>query len=365
LTEFPTRIVIAFTGSVLISWLLTAVLIRLAPRLGLVDHPGARKVHTRETPKGGGVAVYTALALSAVLLPSGWGGELGIVLGIASVIVLLGLVDDLHPLPWQLRLAVQTLAAGAVVLAAPSDWAWFVRVAGVVWIVGLTNAFNMLDNMDALSGGVAWIAAGMLALVLLSRSAAAMAWDLSTSRLTPVGPLLVFMGALSGFLWFNRPPARIFLGDAGSTLLGFFLGIYSLKSSDVDASPATWAAPVSVLAVPWYDLITVVTIRLRQGRSPFHADKQHLSHRLVDLGLSSPAAVRAIYLLALASGVGGVVLYGVQGTETAVLLACQVVGWWVAVAAIELGVRGQRLGVRDQESGVKNQKSKPEAGPDS
>jgi UDP-GlcNAc:undecaprenyl-phosphate GlcNAc-1-phosphate transferase len=233
---------------------------------------------------------------------------------------------------------VQVLAAAAVVAFLPGEWTWLIRAAAVVWIVGLTNAFNMLDNMDALSGGVAWIAGGVLALLQLCQAAAADTWDLSTARLAPLGPLLVLMGALSGFLWFNRPPARIFLGDAGSTFLGFFLGVWSLKGSGVDTSLEAWAVPVCVLAVPWYDLLAVVTIRLCQGRSPFHADKQHLSHRLVELGLSSPAAVRVIYLLALASGMGGVVLYAVRGTSTAVLLGCQLLCWWVAVAAIELGV---------------------------
>jgi UDP-GlcNAc:undecaprenyl-phosphate GlcNAc-1-phosphate transferase len=355
LTEFPVPLLIACAGSFVISCLLTALLIRFASRLRLVDEPGPRKVHTCVTPKGGGLAVYIAAALGTFLLPSGWSGTLALLLGIAAVIVLLGLVDDLRPLPWQLRLAVQVTAAVAVVVLLPADWAWFVRAAAVVWIVGLTNAFNMLDNMDALSGGVAWIAAGVLALLCLARSPSFRDGDGSAL----LGPMFLLMAALSGFLWFNWPPARIFMGDAGSTFLGFFLGVYSLVICDVDTSPQSWAVPVCVLAVPWYDLIAVVTIRLCQGRSPFHADKQHLSHRLVELGLSSPAAVRVIYLLALASGVGGVVLYGIRDTEAAVLLGCQMLCWWTAIAAIELGVRAgkQESGVRSQESGVRSQES--------
>jgi UDP-GlcNAc:undecaprenyl-phosphate GlcNAc-1-phosphate transferase len=345
-TDFPTPIVLACFGAFVVSWLLNFLLIRWAPRLGLVDHPGPRKVHSRVTPKGGGLAVYAALALSTCLLPTGWSGEHGLVLTIGAGVALLGLVDDLRPLPWQLRLAVQAVAAAIAVVFLPTHWDWPVRASAVVWIVGLTNAFNMLDNMDALSAGVAWIAAGMLALLLLCRSPTASAADL--------GPLLILMAALAGFLWFNRPSARIFLGDAGSTFLGFFLGVWSLTSSGVDASPATWAVPVYVLAVPWYDLIVVVTIRLAQGHSPFHADKQHLSHRLVELGLSAPAAVRAIYLLALASGVGGVVLYGVRGAETAVLLGCQVGCWWVAVAAIELGAWAKRRRANGTDEGKEN-----------
>jgi UDP-GlcNAc:undecaprenyl-phosphate GlcNAc-1-phosphate transferase len=352
LTEFPVPLLLSCGGSLFISWLLTGLLIRGAPRLGLVDHPDPRKVHTRITPKGGGLAVYTGVALGAFLLPSGWSGGLAIIMGTGAGIVVLGLADDLRPLPWQSRLLVQAAAAVAIVIVLPCNGGWFGRAAAVVWIVGLTNAFNMLDNMDALSGGVAWIVAGVLGLLWLARSSGRREPDAPA----PHGPMLLLMGSLSGFLWFNRPPARIFLGDAGSTFVGFFLGVYSLVicgavagSGDPAATVGdpvtiarTWAVAVSVLAVPWYDLISVVTIRLCQGRSPFHADKQHLSHRLVELGLNSPAAVGVIYLLTLASGVGGVLLYGVQDTTSGVLLGCQMLCWWAAIAAIELGTRPRK-----------------------
>jgi UDP-GlcNAc:undecaprenyl-phosphate GlcNAc-1-phosphate transferase len=310
----------------LISWLLTASLLRLAPRFGLFDEPNVRKVHTRRTPKGGGLAIYVAMGISAFFLPHGRHGDALRVLALGLVIVLLGLIDDLRSLPWQLRLGTQTAVAVVAVFSMPSDLAWFVRVGAVVWIVGLTNAFNMLDNMDALSAGVAWMAAGLLA---------------AASMLRPEGdwqaalPYFVFMGALSGFLWFNRPPARIFMGDAGSTFLGFFLGFSSLEGSIEDLLMPQWlAVPLCILAVPWYDIASVVALRLWQGRSPFHADKQHLSHRLVQLGLKSPLAVCVIYLLALASGAGGLLLYQVSAIGAS-LVAVQLAGWWLAIAAIE------------------------------
>src|SRR5262249_40406604 len=149
---------------------------------------------------------------------------------------------------------------------------------------------NMLDNMDSLSAGVAWIAAALLAMAPLFRPDQSRDWQVGL-------PYLVFMGALSGFLWFNRPPARIFMGDAGSTFLGFFLSVSSVDESSW--LPPHRAAPLLILAVPWYDLTTVVALRLWQRGSPFHADKQHLSHRLVRLGLRPPMAVYVIYLLAL------------------------------------------------------------------
>jgi UDP-GlcNAc:undecaprenyl-phosphate GlcNAc-1-phosphate transferase len=133
------------------------------------------------------------------------------------------------------------------------------------------------------------------------------------------------------------------MGDAGSTFLGFFLGVSSLDGSivDVDAWP-TWAVPACVLAVPCYDMASVVLVRLSQGRSPFHADKQHLSHRLVELGLSPVWAVRVIHLMALASGVAGLLFYQVSEGMGAVLLGAQVLGWWAVIVAIEYFSRRHR-----------------------
>jgi UDP-GlcNAc:undecaprenyl-phosphate GlcNAc-1-phosphate transferase len=308
-----------------ISWLLTNALLRLAPRFGLVDDPNARKVHTRRIPRGGGLAIYAAMTISAVFLSVGDPRETLRVLALGLGIVLLGLIDDLHPLSWQVRLGVQTTLAVVAVISMPIPPAWYIQVGAVFWIVGLTNAFNMLDNMDALSAGVAWVAAGVLAAAPVFRSAGA-----ETTTL-----YLVFMGALSGFLWFNRPPARIFMGDAGSTFLGFFLGLCSFKDSREDVLvPQRLAVALCIFAVPWYDLILVVALRLWQRRSPFHADKQHLSHRLVRLGLRAPMAVCVIYALGLASGASGLLLYEVDSAG-AVLVIGQLACWWCAVAVME------------------------------
>jgi len=313
----------------LISWVLTAGFLRLGPRIGLVDEPNVRKVHTQRTPRGGGLAIYVALAISALLFSSAREGEAIRILGLGLVIVLLGLFDDLHPLPWQLRLGVQTAVAVAAVISLPIHAGWYIQVGAVLWIVGLTNAFNMLDNMDALSAGVAWIVAGLLGAARLLRSGeGGDGWEGTMLS-------LAFMGALTGFLWFNWPPARIFMGDAGSTFLGFFLGVSSLEMNvEHGLVPQRLGAALCILAVPWYDLASVVALRVWQGRSPFHADKQHLSHRLVQLGLKSPIAVRVIYLLGLASGVSGLLLDDVSPSG-AILVGVQLACWWLAIAIIE------------------------------
>src|SRR5207244_3886550 len=161
-------------------------------------------------------------------------------------------------------------------------------------------------------------------------------------------PFLMLMGSLTGFLLFNYPPARIFMGDAGSTFLGFFFGASSLHfgmtasrqttfSVFISAKaeyPASWALILCFMFIPWYDLVSVVTIRISQGRSPFHADKQHLSHRLVALGLSPPHAVGAICLLALGIGLGAVAIRRRSNTES-YWLWVYVAGCWLALATFE------------------------------
>jgi UDP-GlcNAc:undecaprenyl-phosphate/decaprenyl-phosphate GlcNAc-1-phosphate transferase len=319
----------------MVSGVLTALLIRWAPRLGLVDLPDPRKVHTQPTPRAGGLAIVAGVAAGVALFPF-----LGLSDALSDprwrfgpAIVLLGLLDDLRPLPWQLRLGVQFIVAGLAVctgLPVPEGPipGWLFQTLAILWTVGLINAFNMLDNMDLLSGGTAFIVCGCLA---------------GTSLLggPPAWPALVLAGALAGFLPFNRPQrcrsaARIFMGDSGSTFLGFFLALGTARLVPGSSGPFwLWAVPPCLMAVPLYDLTTVVLLRLRQGRSPFHPDKQHLSHRLVAAGLRPPAAVGLIHLLALATGVSGLLLYRVSSAIGAILLGIQIVLWWLGVASLD------------------------------
>lgn len=317
-----------------ISWLLTMLLIRLAPQLGLVDYPNERKVHTHPTPRGGGLAIFLAVILSH--LWSWWNDPIWYWPPVdrrylfAAAIVLLGLVDDYRPVSWWKRLVVQfAVCFLAVHISLWRQTSLPERIGAMFWIVLHINAFNMLDNMDALSGGVAWIAAGFLA---------------AADMLSPGGLLnqmyVILMGTLTGFLWFNWPPARIFLGDAGSTLLGFLLGLGTMQSATRQVESWAMAAPLCILAVPCYDLVSVVLLRLSQGRSPFHADKQHLSHRLVARGLSQRTAVGVIHLMALASGASGLVIYAwIKSQLAALLIVGQLALWWIALAVIEFATK--------------------------
>jgi UDP-GlcNAc:undecaprenyl-phosphate GlcNAc-1-phosphate transferase len=319
----------------LLSLLGTMVMRAVAPRIGLVDHPAARKVHLVPKPLGGGVAIWAAfvctigLAYGLVLLiQSGIGGidawlpsdarihipgmlsrgpTVALVVGTATIVMIMGLLDDRRGLSYVFRLVLEMVLVGVLVwhgirltLFPPLSNIWVSTILTVGWVVGLTNAFNFLDNMDSLAGGVAWISAALFcALMGLTGDTFVAAF------------LLALMGAIGGFLCFNWPPASIFMGDAGSNFIGYMLGVITVLSTFTTPKlPAiTIAAPLCVMAVPLYDSISVILIRLREGRSPFLPDKCHFSHRLVALGMTSKQAVLTIYLVTLSTGLGALLLY--------------------------------------------------------
>jgi UDP-GlcNAc:undecaprenyl-phosphate GlcNAc-1-phosphate transferase len=347
-----------------ISWTLTRQLLNFAPRLGLVDRPGLHKRHTQVTPLGGGLAIYGAVVLTlALVVATAWlaerfpaaaallpetarthapgvlrqSGLLALVLGAVTVQMAVGLVDDWRPrgLSYQFRLLVEVLLVVGLVTQGVSvtlftAHSWITAPVTVVWIVGLTNALNFMDNMDGLCGGVALLASAFFA---------AIAWVIGD--LFVGGCFLVLMGALAGFLRFNWPPARIFMGDAGSNFIGFWMGALTVVGTfhRPEFSHITVFAPLCVLAVPIYDSISVIALRLAQGRSPFHPDRQHLSHRLVELGFRPRNAVLVVYLLSLTTGLSGAMLYFLDGTwaiSAAICVLLQVVCILGVIAMLEM-----------------------------
>lgn len=343
----------AIVPSLLVTWAAAWGLRRLGPKLGLIDKPGHRKVHAAAMPTAGGLAIWLGIVVPLAagqlalwyLLFSGvsvaeieWVPEfarahlsglwersarLWTMLAGGTVLMLLGLIDDRRGLDWRLRLGVQTLVAVTSValgwrLSLFIESPWVAGAVSVVWIVGLVNSFNMLDNMDGLSAGVAAIAAGILAAVML------IAPDPKTNQpqLFVGGFLLVLFGALLGFLWHNRPPARLFMGDTGSYLIGYLVAMSTITATFAGENVPPYAilAPLCVLAVPLYDTITVLTIRLRAGRSPFVGDTNHFSHRLTRLGMTRPQAVATIYLTTATCGLGALLLHQVNLAGAVVIL---------------------------------------------
>jgi UDP-GlcNAc:undecaprenyl-phosphate/decaprenyl-phosphate GlcNAc-1-phosphate transferase len=330
LTVYAFALLLAATilPSALVSWLVVALVRRAAVRMGLMDQPGERKVHTRPVPLGGGLGIWagvvTTLAAGGVavlivsrvpalaaMLPGAitqhFDGlfsklsEISVIVACGTVLVLLGLMDDRRGLPWQIRLGVEFAVASLCVywqglqLTLFIELPWLTSVISVFWIVALINSFNMLDNMDGLSGGVAAISSSFLALMLLTSGGPL---D-GQPQIFVAAMLLVLVGALLGFLGHNWPPAKIFMGDAGSYFIGFWIAVGTLLATYAGYqgdTPHAVVAPLIVMAIPLYDLVSVIWLRLREGRSPFEGDKRHFSHRLVDLGMTKKQAVLTIYL---------------------------------------------------------------------
>jgi UDP-GlcNAc:undecaprenyl-phosphate/decaprenyl-phosphate GlcNAc-1-phosphate transferase len=338
----PSLLVFAIASA--LSALLVPVSKRLAARFGVLDAPGPRKVHAEPTPRLGGLAVFvafTAVVLAGYVLrptlatlpaaQSVLGSALDVLqeaykvegkllaLFIGSVIAFaVGLTDDVMGarFPAIVKAIGQVLAALVLIAADVRTsflpYEWMNIVVTLVWLVGITNAFNLLDNMDGLCAGVAFVASGVLLINAWSRG------ELFISLI-----LVAFMGSLLGFLVFNWNPASVFLGDCGSHFIGFLMGSLTLLDRYVGTASSTLfpvLMPVLVLAVPILDTATVVFIRVREGRPIYVGDRRHLSHRLEALGLSTRVSVLVIYLATFCLGLGAATLADATVGETVLIL---------------------------------------------
>lgn len=296
--QFLTTAALAGVAAFLSSVALTPVVGAVARRSGVLAKPKSDRWHTRPTAMFGGVAIVIAvIGTVMVLLPST--RESRIVMAASVALFLVGLADDfLHIKPYQ-KLIGQLLGAAAVVafgLVLPWTASFPVNVLiTMFWLVGITNAVNMLDNMDGLAAGVSAIAAAFLGLNFLGNQQ----WPEALM-------LAAFAGALIGFLIYNHHPASIFMGDCGSMFVGFFLASSALVSGPGGGRSrsvvAVLAVPVLVLVVPIFDTTFVTLMRKMAGRSASQGGRDHTSHRLVALGLSEKRAVWMLYTFAVAAG---------------------------------------------------------------
>ncbi|MBW7884961.1 MAG: undecaprenyl/decaprenyl-phosphate alpha-N-acetylglucosaminyl 1-phosphate transferase [Caldilineaceae bacterium] len=307
----------------------TPLMRRLALQTGTVDRPAARKIHTDPVPLLGGAAIY--LAFIIVLL---FFGDRDYVNQIVSIVVgatlmsFMGVVDDRWGLGSYIKLGGQLLAAGILVYSGVQIQIfgpWIDQTLTVLWVVGITNALNLLDNMDGLSGGIAMIAAVFFTLLA------------SMSDQYLVGALAAALaGACAGFLFYNWNPAHIFMGDAGSLFLGFMLAAVAIKLRFPSNSvTVTWMIPLLVLGLPIFDTTLVFVSRLRRRKNPLTTPgKDHVSHRLAFLLGSKREAVLICYLLAGAMGL--VAVFASQATYgEGVVIATTVAAigiyalWWL------------------------------------
>jgi UDP-GlcNAc:undecaprenyl-phosphate GlcNAc-1-phosphate transferase len=300
-----TQIVLIFFTALTFSILCTPLVRRLALHVGVVDAPNARKIHAKPVPLLGGAAIYLGFMLALLFLGDRfYVRELVAILLGATLVSLFGLADDHWGLHAYLKLGGQLLA-GAVLLFggtrvqlfAEPTYIWLNYALTLLWVVGITNALNLLDNMDGLSGGITTVAATFfLLLAAIGRPPQILVGAMAAA----------LVGACVGFLRYNLNPATIFMGDTGSLFLGFLLAALGIKLRFPSNVPwITWLVPVCVLAVPIFDTSLVFVSRLRRGLNPLTTPgKDHLSHRLVALGLTRREAVLTCYLI---GGVCGMV----------------------------------------------------------
>lgn len=308
---------------------LTLAAERLAPRLGVVARPKADRWHRTTVPLLGGVAIVagTLIGLFFAAPPE---RRLVVLAGGAVAMAAVGLVDDVRPIKPQTKLLAQIILAGTLLL-----YGFELRLTGdrlvdtlvtLFWIVGITNAFNLLDNMDGLAATMALIAAAFRLMFFLFEGD-------TTGALA----CAAFMGGVGGFLIRNFPPAKIFMGDAGSLFLGFFLAGLSISAPAAAYSRglvAVLVIPVLLLLIPIFDTAFVTVTRLLAGRSPAVGGRDHTSHRLVAVGLSEQRVVVLLALISTAGGAVAVLSYRAGLSYTVALLALGVIA--MALLAVHL-----------------------------
>ena len=294
------QLFLAFVVALSITAALIPVLVHWAPTIGLTDAPGPRKVHSIPVPRVGGLAMAVGLLLPTLMTVELTPSIRGLLLGLV-VLLLFGLWDDRVTLGYRTKFAGQVLAAGLCmivgnvhvgtlmigsVIVLPEAVSIFITF---LFLIGITNAVNLADGLDGLAGGLVLLCLCAIALF------AAMSGNITVAEVA-----LIEAGAVLGFLRFNTHPARIFMGDSGSQMLGFSVGALALLATQGETCPLSAALPLLLLGLPIMDTLTVMLTRIREGRSPFSADSNHLHHRLLALGFAHREAVLLIYMMQVA-----------------------------------------------------------------
>jgi UDP-GlcNAc:undecaprenyl-phosphate GlcNAc-1-phosphate transferase len=350
------RIALTLLIGLTISAAITPLIIFLAHRHNWYDERNHRKIHVDDTPRLGGVGIFVslvgsfcvavALGANAVGVPRGMVGatafDLAVhflpIIGGMVLVFLLGLVDDFIDLRAVLKLVVQILAAVVVTLGpfriesitVPFAWyqldlGWFSYPVTVLWIVAITNAINFIDGVDGLAGGTAAIAA-------LFFTSIAVILNQDVTAIVAAG----LFGALLGFLVYNMPRARIFMGDSGSYVVGFALAMMPLILADSSGVSLDLIPGITILLLPIADLSTSILRRIRRGKHPFSADRDHIHHKLIDLGFTERQLLLLVYAFGIITGIAAVAWYFLpQNIDMAVVLVVWV-GGVVAFARLHI-----------------------------
>lgn len=298
-----------FGVPLLLSVFLTPIIKKFAIKINAVDRPNSRKVHTRIMPRLGGVAIFLATTIGLLIFADEKSEPLlWIILG-SLVIVAIGIVDDIKPLSAKVKLIFQIIAALIVVSGGVSiqyinipfvdkvlylgNWSWFISI---LWIVGITNALNLIDGLDGLAAGVS---STSLTSILV------MALIMGNELVATIS--IILLGATIGFLFFNFYPAKIFMGDSGSLYLGYFLATLSILGFK-NVTVVSYLIPILILAVPIFDTVFAIIRRYRLKVPITAPDKKHLHHCLIDMGFSHRKTVLIIYSINILFGLAAIFL---------------------------------------------------------
>lgn len=313
-TSELSNLIVPMLLSFIISIIFTPIVIKIAYHVNAIDIPkDDRRVHTKPIPRLGGLSIYVACMISLATfnkLPDN--KLLGIIVG-STLIVFMGFIDDINPISAKNKLLVQIISAGILVYnniriisfsnplsinSSPIILNEYISIIlSIIWIVGITNTFNLIDGLDGLTTGIATISSLMLSYI---------AFINGRYEFTMI--TLIIVGACLGFLPYNFNPAKIFMGDTGSLFLGFMLSAISLDGTLKSATAITVLIPVCVLAIPIIDTVTSIIRRLCRGQSPFEADKEHIHHKLMKKGLGQKKTVLFLYLINSLFGITGILI---------------------------------------------------------
>ena len=306
-------VLLSLLVALIVSFLMTPVVKTFAYKVGAIDVPkDNRRMHKKPIPRLGGLAIFMGFMVAILLFGQITKQMQGILLG-AVIIVVLGVVDDITPLPAKLKFVVQILAAlipvshGVVIQALSnpnlfSDSAyWVLGPLGipvtVLWIVAITNSVNLIDGLDGLANGVSAISATTMLVIALLVSESQVAITMAA-----------LVGACVGFMPYNMNPAKMFMGDTGATFLGFILATMSIQGLFKFYALISFVVPFLILGLPIFDTTFAFVRRIANGQSPMQADRSHIHHRLIDMGLNQKQAVATLYVISAILGLSAVVL---------------------------------------------------------
>lgn len=337
---------LAFLLALVVALFVTPWVRKVAFKIGAVDQPDQRKVHSKIMPRMGGLAVYIAFAVGALLTQQLDNRLIGLLVG-GLIIVSLGILDDTRGLPAKVKLVGQIAAAAAVIpfgiqvdfITNPLNGhlvhlgAWGIPVT-IFWIISVTNALNLIDGLDGLAGGTSFIAALTLAAVTWQQ-----AYLLGGLGMDVVSLALILAAAILGFLRHNFYPAKIFLGDTGSMFLGYALGTLAVMGVAKAATAISVIIPMVILGIPLLDVFFAILRRYQSQRPIFQPDKEHLHHRMMALGLSHKQTVLVIYVINLVLGISAFLLTVITTNQAVLLLFILAVV--IIVAANKIGIIGK------------------------